>query len=404
MGLCRPSRYHLVLIGAIFDPGFALSEHQHRMKLKRLTTGKVLTLLGITLGTIGCSTDIELNAPYQRTPVVFGLLDAGVDTQWVRINRTWLGDGNQLEAAMVADSSEYPANELTVSISERINGSVTRWWPMRDTVIENKSESGIFYAPEQQMWYFVPEGGLNSDATYDFDMEIASEATPVSSSTNMIAEQIGNITQPPPGVNNFKLGFASVGFQTTYPDITFKWASTAGASRYDITVYIHVIERIWADLDHTVLVEERPRVVEWNIGTLNTSDDGGGEVLQKEVSGERFFTTLATKLEEDPYVTRVLGVWDEQVQIARAVDFVLTIANEELSTYLEVNAPVTGVIKERPAYTNINGGLGLFAARATQGVYGIGYTTATLQELIEGDATAALNFCSPNPFSDFYCP
>lgn len=374
------------------------------MKLKRLTAGNALIVLGMTLGTIGCSTDIELNAPYQRTPVVFGLLDAGVDTQWVRINRTWLGDGNQLEAAMVADSSEYPAHELTVSISERVNGSVTRWWPMRDTVIENKSESGIFYAPEQQMWYFVPEGGLNSDATYDFDLEIASEATPVSSSTNMIAEQIGNITQPPPGVNNFKLGFASVGFQTTYPDITFKWASTAGASRYDITVYIHVIERIWEDLNHTVLLEERPRVVEWNIGTLNTSDDGGGEVLQKEVSGERFFTTLATKLEADPYVTRVLGVWDEQVQIARAVDFVLTIANEELSTYLEVNAPVTGVIQERPAYTNINGGLGLFASRATQGVYGIGYTTATIQELIEGDGTAALNFCSPNPFSDFYCP
>ena len=62
-----------------------------------------------------------------------------------------------------------------------------------------------------------------------------------------------------------------------------------------------------------------------------------------------------------------------------------------------------GLIEFDASYTNINGGLGLFAARATQGVYGIGYTTASVQHLIEGDETAALNFCTPNPFSDFYC-
>ena len=355
------------------------------------------------IGMWGCSTDIELNAPYDRTPVVFSLLDAAQDTQWVRINRTWLGDGNQFDAALIADSSEYDASSLTVTVQERTGNVTGTQWSLKDTVIENKSDDGIFYAPEHQMWYFVPEDGLDTDAEYDLEIAIDEEEELVSATTNMIAEQIGNITQPPPGVNNFKLGFASPGFVTTYPDITFKWSSTAGASRYDITVFIHVIERVWNDLEHTDLLEERERIVEWNIGTLNTDDDEGGEVLQKEISGSRFYSTLATQLDEDPYITRILGVWDEEVQIARAVDFVLTIANEELSTYLEVNAPVTGVIQERPEYTNINGGLGLFAARSSQGVYGIGYTTATVEHLIEGDETAALNFCTPNPFSDFYC-
>ena len=206
-----------------------------------------ITAAGCTTLLWGCSTDIELNAPYDRTPVVFGLLDAAQDTQWVRVNRTWLGDGNQFDAALIADSSEYPAEDLTVRIQERVGGSVAGEWALMDTVIENKSEDGIFYAPEHQMWYFVPQGGLNTDAEYDLTIAIASEAEEVSSTTNMIAEQIGNITQPPPGVNNFKLGFASPGFTTTYPDITFKWSSTAGASRYDVTVFIHVIERIWSD-------------------------------------------------------------------------------------------------------------------------------------------------------------
>ena len=69
-----------------------------------------LCFLGVTV----CSTDIDLTAPYERTPVVFSLLVAEKDTQWVRINRTWLGDGNQFEAAMESDSSEYHASDLLV--------------------------------------------------------------------------------------------------------------------------------------------------------------------------------------------------------------------------------------------------------------------------------------------------
>ena len=353
-----------------------------------------------------CSTDIVLNAPYKKSPVVFGLLDAQQDTQWVRVNRTWLGEGNQFDAAMLADSSEYPAEDLTVEITERVGGQI-REWSLIDTVIGNKLEDGIFFGPHQQMWYFIPEGGLNTDAEYDLKIAIEGEEDDVTATTNMIAEQIGNISQPPPGVTNFKIGFASVGFQTTFPDITFKWSSTAGASRYDATMLIHVTERMWNDEAHTDLLTEEERIIEWPIGTLTTQDDEGGDILQKEVSGERFFTTLASQLEPDPFVTRVLGVWDDEVQIARVVDFVLTIANDELSTYLEINSPVTGVIQERPEYTNINwgseGGLGLFAARSTQGVYGIGCTTASLAYLIEGADTYELNFCTPNPFSDFYC-
>ena len=362
----------------------------------------VSLLVACVWSLMGCSTDIDLTAPYDRTPVVFGLLEAKQDTQWVRINRTWLGEGNQFDSALQADSSEYDATDLVVEIEERKGSEAVRSWSLQDTLLDNKSPEGIFFGPDHQMWFFVPENGLDVEAEYDFSLDIA-DGKHAEASTNMIVTPPGNITQPPPGVVNYKFNFASIGFQTTYPDIKFKWSSTDGASQYDISMRIHVEERIWADLAHTQLVDERSRVIEWPMGSLRTSSDGGGEALQKEVNGERFFSTLATKLEEDPYITRILGVWDEEVQIARAFDFILTIANDELATYLEVNNPVTGIIQERPGYTNIQNGLGLFASRATQGVYGVGYTTSTIEHLIEGDGTAALNFCSPNPFSDFSC-
>jgi hypothetical protein len=370
--------------------------------MKRISSMQWGVVLGCALTLASCSTEVELNAPYERTPVIFGLLEAGVDTQWVRINRTWLGDGNQFDAALIADSSEYPAESVDARVLEVLGGNVTREFVLQDTMLSNKDE-GVFFGPDHQAWFFVPEGGLNPDALYDLDVVLADGDHPTAT-TNLIASVTGNITQPPAGVSTFKYGFANIGpFTTTFPDITFKWSSTTGASRYDVAMEIMIQEQVWANEAHTDLVETRDRTLVWSIGSVDTNDDEGGEVLTKVVNGEQFFSFLATKLEANPLVTRVLGYWDDEDQIARAFNFILTIANDEFRTYLDVNNPVTGVIQERPEYTNIVGGLGLWAARDRQQVAGIGFTTSTIEELQNNSATAALNFCSPNPFSDFYC-
>lgn len=54
-----------------------------------------------------CETDVDLTAPYASTTVVFGLLDPQADTQFVKITKTFLGDGNLNDYAMIRDSSEY---------------------------------------------------------------------------------------------------------------------------------------------------------------------------------------------------------------------------------------------------------------------------------------------------------
>ena len=86
----------------------------------------------------------------------------------------------------------------------------------------------------------------------------------------------------------------------------------------------------------------------------------------------------------------------------------LSIANQELDTYLAVNAPVTGIIQERPVYTNIAGGLGLLASRTQQSVDGLGISKPSVQELVEGEHTAALQFCLPpeteGDIAEYACP
>jgi hypothetical protein len=325
----------------------------------------------IVLIAFGCSTKVELNAPYKSTTLVFGLLDPTLDTQWVKINRTWLGDGNNLDYAMIRDSSEYPAGSFTAVVEELVNGIVVNSFPLIDTLLENKEQNpgDIFYAPEHTAYYFVPNNSnLNEEALYRLNIDFQNNDD-VDAMTNLIQSEPGSITQPPGGV----------------------------------LLNITYVENIFEDLAHTVLVESNVRTINWNLGIVTSSSDAGNETLEKVVNTEQFYILLQNMLDADPYITRELGIWDEEVQIARAFDFVLTVANDELSTYLQINEPVTGIVQDRPEYTNINNGLGLFASRATQAVYGIGYTSSSMKALVEGEYTAALNFCTPNPFSEYYC-
>ena len=41
-----------------------------------------------------CETDFELNAPYKTIPVLYGLLDQSLDTQFVKINKSYLANVN----------------------------------------------------------------------------------------------------------------------------------------------------------------------------------------------------------------------------------------------------------------------------------------------------------------------
>ena len=71
-----------------------------------------LSLLAALMGFNACSTDVELYADYKDIPIVYGLLDASQDTNYIRINRAFSGSNdhpvNAHEIALIADSSNYP--------------------------------------------------------------------------------------------------------------------------------------------------------------------------------------------------------------------------------------------------------------------------------------------------------
>ena len=75
------------------------------MKKTHLGAG-LLLLMVFLFGS--CSTDVDLYADFKDITIVYGLLDINKDTNYVKINRAFLGYGDANEIAMIPDSSNYP--------------------------------------------------------------------------------------------------------------------------------------------------------------------------------------------------------------------------------------------------------------------------------------------------------
>ena len=65
-----------------------------------------------------------------------------------------------------------------------------------------------------------------------------------------------------------------------------------------------------------------------------------------------------------------------------AIEFILTAGNEDLNTYMQINEPVTNVVNERPIFTNIENGIGLFGSKYSRSnlIYVGWHCFRTLQE------------------------
>ena len=189
------------------------------MSKTRFLLWSCLLLLAMSTG---CSTDVDLNAPYEERSLAFCLLDPAAEEQWVRVNRTWLGEGNNLETALIADSSEYAAGEITVTVEQFGPDDIAFESPLAtftavDTLLQDKDDDGIFFGPEYRAYHFATPDGLpvqqgnNAGNLYLYRLMVtfADGRAPLTGVTTLIGSSPGNISNPPAGIPGFNLNFAS---------------------------------------------------------------------------------------------------------------------------------------------------------------------------------------------------
>ena len=367
----------------------------------------------------GCETEVELNAPYKSTTVIFALLDADsnndgvtnqLDTQWVKINRTFLGDGDNQLFAAYRDSSEYDESDfISKKVQRYFDGDFQEEWDLTAVTVSNKSVNGIFYGPEQTLYYFVPPAsGLDEESTYRLELDFAAKED-VSAETDIIVGT-GLVFSQPQQETTINLA-SGTAFNVVYAQNTrVKWYPAQGAKSYDAVLRFHYREIVYSDASWTTELSNEMKFVDFNLGGYKVEDITTNSQIEIEFNAESFFSFLEGKLTASPAIKREIGFYDGTN--TRCFDLIVSMGNETLNTYIEVNSPVSGIVQERPSYGNVNNALGLFGARSTRKLLNLKVSAVTgggvpqignLHALCTGTHTQNLNFCDPNPGSVYAC-
>jgi hypothetical protein len=382
----------------------------------------IFSLLVISLLFSSCETEVDLNAPYQNTTVIFGLLDPDSngdnvisvqDTQWIKINKTFLGEGDNNNYAAIRDSSEYSDDDFVKKVVERIvDGDVVEEYELVSTTVTNRQMNGIFYGPEQTMYYFIPPAqGLNQNSEYRLVLQFT-DGREVTASTKVVSYNSFSWLTPQQNATFILASISTNGGFNYTSEVAIRWNAATNANVYDARLRFHFTELVYENDDWSDTPDTTKKFLDFNLGSISDDEITSGQLLKITFDGRAFFSFLQNNLVADQRIRRIIGTYDTQQQRTECFDVMLTMGNNDLKSYIEVNSPSTGVVQERPIYTNVNNGIGLFASRGTRNLISLPLiafdnnsqpNAGNLAALVQSEYTAALNFCDPNGSSDFPC-
>lgn len=312
-------------------------------KMKRLFA--ILLIGGMLFPS--CETEFSVIAPWKDITVVYGLINPGDSVHYIKINKAFLGKVDANVMAQIRDSLEYDPANLEVKVIEMKNGVWEKEYELT-AITDTSKPSGTFYAPEQTIYTFFAK---------DMDPD------------NEMALLINNISTNKEVTANSPIIDNATGFMVNHgtPDIAFirnngdfldpiaEWNSAKDGKRYQFSMRFNYLER---NLDTGA---ETNKYIEIAYPTTTSSDIDGGQAMTVVIRADEFFNKIKVVLlpvSPSNNVERCIGY----------LDFFLDIGTEDLNTYIEVNEPSSGIVQERPEFTNIkdskgNGQVGIFTCR-----------------------------------------
>jgi hypothetical protein len=343
----------------------------------------VLALVALSISS--CSEDINLVGDFKETAVIVGLLDQQDTLHYVKITRAFIGPGNSLQIAQIPDSSYF--QQVDATIKETKNGTVYREWTLQDTIIQNKDENGVFYAPEQKVYYFKTSSSAPLDAsmTYKLHVTVNGGEFTVDGETKLVNGVIATAVD----LQNFQFKFAD----NPGSYIPTGVAVAKGNSRVINTkLKVNFYERVAGAYTLKSFV--------WNLGETETVD--GSPSVSFTANGKIFFELLRDNTTNNTAIDQ---------RRFHSIEVTCTGGSDDLYNYMTVNQPSSSLAQSKPTFTNLvasNGRvIGIFSSRQTykkekffvnpdnQNVRMLSGKTTI--ELCNGPITGTYLFCSQHP-------
>ncbi len=297
--------------------------------MKKIWIISLMTIISIAM--LSCSKDIEINDDYKDITIVYGLLDQKDSLSYIRIEKAFLSQGNIYQDAQIADSNQYPY-KLEVSVSDDNGMSI-----VFDTTTVYNKEGGIFYKDKMKVYVAETKGKLQANTIYTLKVrnpQTGQEQTGKCKLINTMAFTYEGVYPGP------RVSFVSNN------NVRFKTIPNVGA--YQLMIRFHYIDSLTTD--HSI----RHRYVDMLTPVRFVDANISGTPLNIGVNGNNWFLNLKAKI---PVNSDVLRFEDK-------VEFIMYMADADYKTYMEIHQPNSSLVMDRPEFTNITNGYGLFAGRS----------------------------------------
>ena len=320
-----------------------------------------------------CNNDFNINGEYIEKTVVFGLLDYGEDTNFLRIEKTFMEENTS--AFVLATDPEnyyYAESDLDVYLEQWTNGNYVITIPAQyvngDTLGIIKEE-GLF-SGSPNILYCITEK-LDSLSTYKLFVINNETKDTITAQTNIV----GDFYVYAPTRPEFYIDY------TDTSKITYTCQQALNAKIYELWMQVNYYEKNIMSGDSVL------KHVDWQIFNNKFGDntEGNGNIAYS-IDRDAFYSFLSGAVEEDNNVIRYFTT----------LDFYWYAGGLEIyDQYLNLLANL-GINQDyiSPDYTNVIGGLGLFSSRHKIAVHNVHIYDQSIDSIACGHNTQQLNFVS----------
>ena len=287
----------------------------------------VFIILFVTL--VQCKNDFKVNEDWSDISVVYGLISSKDTVHYIRLSKAFLGEQDAYQMAQVSDSLYY--KNAIVYIEE--DGTSNKIYFSKDSTIQK--DSGIFAYDKNIYYKAISPLSINPDAKYK--LNIFTNGKTITSETSLL--QFFIIEPLPPN---------SVSLYQSDKGLTVKWTSQPNARIFETKVKFYYYEITSTDTTK--------KYIDIKLATQTTLSILGNENMEALLTGGTFLTTVGNKV---PNNTNVL----KRVVAHASIEVTISVGSDDLYTYMQVNQPSTGIVSERPVFSNISNGLGLFTSK-----------------------------------------
>ncbi|MEY2963959.1 MAG: hypothetical protein RL754_1220, partial [Bacteroidota bacterium] len=226
----------------------------------------------------------------------------------------------------------------------------------------NLLEPGVFTTENYRLYYTTAE--LNPSHEYRIKGFI-----PGNNNFEAMTPIVGNVEITKP------LGFQKISFGIRNAE--FGWNAAKNARLYQGYVHFKYKEAPRRNPSDSIV-----KTLTYALPTKTGSNLTGNGNFISELSYEAFYNFLYNNI----------GPSTEVVRVFKGIDVEVWAAADDYATYINVNQPSQGIVQEKPLFTNVDGGIGLFSSRGLGFKENVALSTSSLDSLWRGIYTCGMGW------------